>query len=97
MPYVTGGIALSDHRIAIIGEPLGVHSELGVGFVAGGGIEIEVWQPLSVKVEYLYARYGHLTCNTACGVGAVFGTPSIGATPSENIVRFGINYRLWER
>jgi outer membrane immunogenic protein len=97
MPFVTGGVALADQSIAVTGQTMGIHRDLGVGLTAGGGIEVGVYGPLSAKVEYLYIRYGQISCGDPCGAGPNFSVGSLTAVPSESIVRVGLNLRLWER
>lgn len=99
MPFVTAGVALSDQQIYIAGQPFGVRKDLGVGLTAGAGIEVGLWGPVSAKLEYLYVRYGQLSCADACAAGpANTGTVNpLLVTPSESIVRAGLNIRLWER
>jgi hypothetical protein len=41
------------------------------------------------KAEYLYADLNGLSCNVACGGGP------ISINVRENIVRAGLNYRIW--
>ncbi|HMK78496.1 MAG TPA: outer membrane beta-barrel protein [Xanthobacteraceae bacterium] len=97
MPFVTGGVALTDERISIAGQPFGLQNDIGVGLVGGVGVEVAVAGPVSAKLEYLYARYNSITCNDACGAGPNFAVGALQVTPSENIVRAGVNVRLWDR
>jgi opacity protein-like surface antigen len=46
---------------------------------------------LTAKAEYLYADFNGFSCNVACGGGPI----SINAR--ENIIRAGLNYRIWQR
>ena len=91
MPYVTAGAAISRLVASTAGAPLGTDRANNLGWTLGLGVEFVIWGPLTAKAEYLYADFNGFTCNVACGGGPI----SINAR--ENIVRAGINYRLWQR
>jgi outer membrane immunogenic protein len=91
MPYVTAGAAISRLVASTAGAPLGTDRANNLGWTLGLGVEFVIWGPLTAKAEYLYADFNGFTCNVACGGGPI----SINAR--ENIVRAGLNYRLWQR
>jgi len=91
MPYVTAGAAISRLVASTAGAPLGTDRASNLGWTLGLGVEFVIWGPLTAKAEYLYADFNGFTCNVACGGGPI----SINAR--ENIVRAGLNYRIWAR
>jgi opacity protein-like surface antigen len=91
MPYVTAGAAISRLVASTAGAPLGTDRANNLGWTLGLGVEFVIWGPWTAKAEYLYADFNGFTCNVACGGGPI----SINAR--ENIVRAGINYRIWQR
>ena len=91
LPYVTGGVSMSDFRTDIVDQPIGTQHSLNFGLTAGGGVELVLSGPLTAKVEYLYVNHSSIACADACGGGP------IAIRPSENIVRAGINYRIWQK
>ena len=79
-------------------------SRTNVGWTVGGGIEGKFWGWLSpawsLKLEYLYVDLGSL--DTVGGPTAIIGSvgSSVGAMSThthftENIVRVGLNYKLF--
>jgi outer membrane immunogenic protein len=91
MPYVTAGVAMSDFWSSIVGQPFGVRQDVVFGLVGGGGLELVVSGPLTAKIEYLYIAYGGTTCVVPCGGGP------IRMTPSEHLLRGGLNFKLWSQ
>ena len=91
MPYVTAGAAISRLVASTAGAPLGTDRANNLGWTLGLGVEFVIWGPWTAKAEYLYADFNGFTCNVACGGGPI----SINAR--ENIVRAGLNYRIWAR
>ena len=65
----------------------------------GAGVEFVIWGPWTAKAEYLYADLNGLSCNVACGGPPAFnmGGSPISINVRENIVRAGLNYRIWQR
>jgi outer membrane immunogenic protein len=99
--YLTGGLAIADYSFsqgAVIPNCLcgvtGTVSKAKVGWTVGGGIEYAVTPAWSVKGEYLYVDLG--SESFADNLGAA-GFPLASFTHdvrlTENIVRFGANYR----
>jgi outer membrane immunogenic protein len=64
------------------------------GGVVGAGIEYMVWKNLSLKLEYLYADFGHHTvCSATCATP--FGPYAAREVfVKDQIVRAGLNYRF---
>jgi outer membrane immunogenic protein len=91
LPYVTGGVAIAWLKADIVGEPFGQAPSTQLGWTAGAGLEYAITDALRAKVEYLHADVDGFSCNAPCGGGPVsfkFNT---------NVIRAGLNYRLWER
>jgi outer membrane immunogenic protein len=87
--YVTGGAAYvgwhSDITVAGFGSATWSISR--PAYTIGTGLETGVTRNLSVKVEYLFIDTGSFSTT-------YFGVIPITARLQDNIVRFGINYRL---
>ncbi|MDX2027230.1 MAG: outer membrane protein [Alphaproteobacteria bacterium] len=98
MPYVTGGLALTDVITTVPGA--GRDSRVQPGFTAGAGLEgiiTQTWvgrtfsnmwsnQAVTGKVEYLYVDVPEE--NTTIG-----GT-AVSSAASNHIVRFGLNFKF---
>jgi outer membrane immunogenic protein len=97
LPYVTGGVAISDAGQDIVGQAFGVARSVTFNWTAGAGVEFVISDPLTVKLEYLYVDHSIPDCNDACGVGPNYDSLPIHMGLSENIFRIGLNYRLWGR
>ena len=99
MPYVTAGAAISRLVASTSGAPFGTESKNNLGWTLGLGVEFVIWGPWTAKVEYLYADLNGLSCNVACGGPPAFnmGGSPISINVRENIVRAGLNYRIWAR
>ena len=87
MPYVTGGLSMSDFNSSAAGAPFGPANNVTFNWVAGGGVEFIIDGPWSGKVEYLYANHTRFACVVECN-----GPVNLGV--SESIFRVGVNYRL---
>jgi len=86
MPYVTGGAAFGNVKASPSG--FGGASDTRVGWTLGGGVEVGLTGPWSVKAEYLYADLGKTNCAAAsCAVASDVDF-------NANVVRAGINYRF---
>ena len=55
----------------------------------GTGVEFVITGPWTAKVEYLHTDLSGISCGNACNGGL------ISMNLSEDIVRVGVNYRLW--
>jgi outer membrane immunogenic protein len=99
LPYVTGGLSFAQLSTDINGTPFGTQTKINMSWVAGVGVEYLLWDRWSAKVEYLYIDNSGLTCDVACGhtnfPGGTFVQNAVSFNLHENVVRFGLNYRLW--
>src|SRR5271165_131642 len=101
LPYVTAGIAVGQLEANIAGIPLGRQSANNLGWTVGAGVEMVISGPWTVKLEFLHADLNGFSCDMACGNltasdangNLVFGGVNINA--SINIIRAGLNYRIW--
>jgi outer membrane immunogenic protein len=91
LPYVTGGVAIAWLKADIVGQPFGQAPATQLGWTAGAGVEYAITEALRAKVEYLHADVNGFSCNAPCGGGPV----SFNFT--TNVIRAGLNYRLWVR
>ena len=89
LPYVTGGVALGDLRANIVGSPLGTETGRNLGWTAGAGVEFVISGPLRAKVEYLHVDLNGFSCD-----GSFNGGP-VSFNVYSNVIRAGLNYRLW--
>jgi len=101
--YVTGGLAYKDVSFT---EALdfpgfagfryeGSNSKTKTGWAAGGGWEFVLGGPWSAKIEYLHIDVGSLSAfahQNSNPAGANGWTHTVRLT--EDVARFGINYRL---
>jgi outer membrane immunogenic protein len=90
LPYVTGGLSISNFDSDIVGQPNGVSHNLSFNFVAGAGLEFAIIGGLTGKLEYLYVNHDNIGCVEACN-------GPVNLRLGENVIRAGLNYRLWER
>jgi outer membrane immunogenic protein len=88
LPYLTGGLSISDFRSDIIGQP--PKNNLSFNFTAGAGVEFVLAGPLTGKVEYLFVNHDNIACVVEC-------KGPVNMRVNENVLRAGLNYRLWER
>ena len=91
MPYVTGGLTMSNFVASATGLPFGTNNNVTFSWIAGVGVEFMVSGPWSVKLEYLYMNHGGLSCSAECNPQ---GNGPISLNISENVVRAGFNYRF---
>jgi outer membrane immunogenic protein len=100
LPYLTGGLSMADFKAFSFGQPNGINQSVSFSFTAGAGIEFVVAGPLTAKVEYLYVNHnGNGSSSNPTnlqGCVAQCNGP-VNFSPKENIVRVGLNYRLWQR
>jgi outer membrane immunogenic protein len=90
LPYITAGLSMGDLNAYSIGQPNGINQRTSFNFAAGAGLEVAIWGPLSGKIEYLYVNNERIDCIVECN-GPVH------IRPDDNVVRVGLNYRLWQR
>ncbi len=98
LPYVTGGISFAQLSTNLGGIPFGEQSKINISWTVGVGLEYLLWDRWSAKVEYLYIDSSGITCDVACGATSLAGATTTNAVSfnlHENVVRFGLNYRLW--
>jgi outer membrane immunogenic protein len=88
LPYVTVGVSIGHLIASIAGEPLGIERANNLSWVGGFGVELVLMGPWTAKVEYLHVDLSGLTCNFACN-------GPVAMNFNENIIRAGINYRIW--
>jgi outer membrane immunogenic protein len=95
LPYVTGGVSIGDVTQDIVGQPFGVAESVSFNWTAGAGLEFVVSGPLTAKLEYLYVSHTNTACNIECNSVASGGAIHMGL--NENILRVGLNYKLWSQ
>jgi outer membrane immunogenic protein len=101
VPYVTAGMAAGRLEANVAGIPLGRQSANNVGWTVGAGVEMVISGPWTAKLEFLHVDLNGFSCDMACGNltasdangNLVFGGVNINA--SINIIRAGLNYRIW--
>jgi len=90
LPYVTGGLSMSDFTAYAAGQPNGTNKGVSFNFTAGAGIEVALAGPLTGKLEYLYVNHDNIACVMECN-------GPVNMRVSENLLRVGLNYRLWQQ
>jgi outer membrane immunogenic protein len=101
LPYVTAGFAIGRLEANIAGIPLGQQSANNLGWTVGVGVEMVISGPWTAKLEFLHADLNGFSCDTACGSLSSFDlngnliTGGVHINASENIIRAGLNYRIW--
>jgi outer membrane immunogenic protein len=98
LPYVTGGLSFAQLSTNQTGIPFGSQSKINMSWVVGVGLEYLIWDRWSAKIEYLFIDSSGITCDVACGVTTFPGgvtTNAVSFNLHENVIRFGLNYRLW--
>ena|SRR5438105_1694661 len=90
LPYLTAGAAFGDLVASAVGAPFGRQYASNLGWTAGIGVEFVIVGPWRAKAEYLHVGLGGITCNSACGGGP------IKFDVSTEIIRVGVNYRIWD-
>jgi outer membrane immunogenic protein len=101
MPYVTAGLGAGRLEADIVGTPLGRQSANNVGWTVGAGVEMAISGPWTAKLEFLHIDLNGFSCDKACGNlnsqdpsgNIIFGGVNINA--GVNIIRAGLNYRIW--
>jgi outer membrane immunogenic protein len=88
LPYLTGGVAISQFNAGIEGTPFGTQSSDNLGWTLGGGVEFVITGDWRAKAEYLYMDLNGFTCTGACNGALSLNTRA-------NVFRVGVNYRLW--
>lgn len=89
--YATGGAAFAGFDTSYTGFGYNASSQSRAGWTVGGGIEYAVTDNWSVRAEYRYADFGHLTDFTPF----VFGPGStVTHHETENAIRAGFSYKF---
>jgi outer membrane immunogenic protein len=84
MPYVTGGVAFGGTKERYVLFPNTFSkNQTSIGWTVGAGVEAQVWQNVTAKVEYLYADLGSSNYQTIGKIGS-----------KNHIVRAGLNYKF---
>ncbi len=87
MPYLTGGFAFGDTKLSYANSafPLSNFSKsnTSAGYTVGGGVEAQIYQNWTAKVEYLYVDFGK---QSYAGYGKV--------RLNDHVVRAGLNYKF---
>jgi outer membrane immunogenic protein len=104
LPYVTGGLALTNFRMADSftdnGGALGAfggasNSDQLNGWTIGGGLEWAVYDHWTVKGEYLYVNLGSMAASSANpGFTDYSNGPGASSDLTLHVVRTGMNYKF---
>jgi outer membrane immunogenic protein len=103
LPFVTAGVAAGRLEANIAGIPLGRQSANNLGWTVGAGVEMVISGPWTAKLEFLHVDLHGFSCDKSCGMldsfdvngNLIQGGVNINAI--ENIIRVGLNYRIWNR
>src|SRR5436190_5361759 len=95
--YATGGAAFADAKYTACSAALGCESQSKwrVGLAYGGGAEWKFDRNWSAKIEYLHIDFENQQYLTPSALG--FQNRAGGVSLNDDIVRFGINYKLDRR
>ena len=101
LPYVPAGVAVGRLEANIAGIPAGRQSSNNLGWTAGAGVELVISGPWTAKLEYLHADLNGFNCDMACLItspGVIFNvSPGVSINAAANIIRVGLNYRIWNK
>ena len=97
--YGTGGLAYGQTRFGTIAACScstegNVATNISPGWTAGAGMEWRFTPAWSMKVEYLHVDLGTQT-NTSAVNAPFAGTLTSSVRETDNVVRFGLNYKLY--
>jgi outer membrane immunogenic protein len=97
LPYVTAGVAVGRLEANIAGIPMGRQSSNNLGWTVGAGVEMVISDPWTAKLEFLHADLNGFNCDMACPIAGPGPIVSSGVSINavENIIRVGLNYRIW--
>jgi len=84
MPYVTGGLAMTDTVYKVSGA--GLDEEIAPGFTAGGGVDAHIAGNWFGRVEYLYTD---VPSNAT-----TIGNTRVNGGSGDHALRFGVNYKF---
>jgi iron complex outermembrane receptor protein len=104
LPYVTAGVAFGEVKTSgtlagfdAIGNAVNAdfsHTTFRGGWTVGGGLEAHLGGNWTAKAEYLYMDFGFFSIAPASPVDATVAA-TINPRLTSNIVRAGINYKLY--
>jgi outer membrane immunogenic protein len=95
--YATGGLAYgevdSNGTLTVAGNSVAAGTNTtSAGWTAGGGVEAALWDNWTGRLEYLYVDLGSFA-NSFVGI-APFTPITTNSRVTDNIIRFGLNYRF---
>ena len=95
--YATGGAAFADAKYTACSAALGCESQSKwrIGLAYGGGAEWKFDRNWSAKIEYLHIDFENQQYLTPSALGSQ--NRAGGVSLNDDIVRFGINYKLDRR
>jgi outer membrane immunogenic protein len=70
-------------------------STLSTGWTVGAGLEWKFYPAWSLKAGYLYADLGNPSNTVVYTSGGITSTLTSIFHERDNIVRLGINYKIW--
>jgi outer membrane immunogenic protein len=88
MPYITAGVGFGDMKYTqyYLGGKLDTVSDLNIGFVVGGGVEVKFAEVWSGRAEVLYYDFGN-----SSGHFSSFFPYRYNVDPNVTVVRVGIS------
>ena len=99
LPSVTAGVAVGRLEANIAGIPMGRQSSNNLGWTVGAGVEMVISGPWTAKLEFLHADLNGFNCDMACPITSAVAPPIVSTGVSinvaENVLRVGLNYRIW--
>ena len=97
--YGTGGLAYGQTKFvttaACVCSTEGSTTNVSPGWTAGAGVEWKFAPAWSMKLEYLYVDLGTQTATVSGANGPFIGTLTSSVRETDNVVRFGLNYKLY--
>ncbi len=85
--YATGGVAVAGQDLTLKSSTLSsATSDARLGLVVGGGLEMQLTEQLSARVEGLHYSYKDQSLN--------WGTTNVPVRQDSNVIRGGISYRF---
>lgn len=101
LPYVTAGFGIAKLQANMAGMPLGQQSSNNLGWTVGLGVEMVISGPWTAKLEFLHIDLNGFSCDKSCGALSAFDPSGnfiaggVHINASENIIRAGLNFRIW--
>jgi outer membrane immunogenic protein len=85
--YATGGVAMAGQDLMLKSSTLSAAmSDARLGLVVGGGLEMQLTQQLSARIEGLHYQYR----DTAL----TWGAAGQSVKQNSNVIRAGVSYRF---